>query len=319
MIAQEPFDDLIAGVTLHTHDGYDFYVHEAILSAASRKLKMKLETTEASVRYHQSTGQIIGAVKLLPVSINSATLDCVLRFCYPIPNPKVRDRTQLESMLFFANEHALEGVVSALEEEFIRLVDVNKEPLVAYAVGLRFKWIKLRDLATRASLLCTVDQLLHQGTSHADHYALQSLSQADYHRFLLFHYRCRERISQIYPSFHSLELWDSMKNDRSLERHTCHSGRWGRSHMLLPCWLIEWMENLGEAVSRGAACQDMKLARRERGLAQFKAMTVTSEGTCSACIDPKRNLSLNCMIHFLDDIIEEKVEQAIFEVHIHSS
>ncbi|KAJ8480844.1 hypothetical protein ONZ45_g15513 [Pleurotus djamor] len=308
-VADPPFDDPSSGITLRTSDGFDFYVHEAILSTASPVLKQKLSVHKVGFSYVDSENQVHLANKTFMVSIDSATLDRILRFCYPVPRPEIEDEVQLLEICRFADEYKLEGVMEAMEDEYIRLVYNEKEPLVEYAMGVMHSWAKLTSLAIRASLGHTANNLLRQGTANSTHYAVRVLSQADYHRFLQFHFVCRERISRIFLSFHSLEVWDVMKADKALTPHSCQFGRWGKSHAVFPAWLIEWGGMMGNAIIRGAPYPDLKLAQRER---QLRSMSC--RGTCAACDDIQRNLTMTRLVHMMDDVIEEKVEQTIDEI-----
>ncbi|KAJ8508032.1 hypothetical protein ONZ45_g9657 [Pleurotus djamor] len=305
MIALRPFNDRNANVIIRSSDGVDFYVHESILCLASSTFKHKLSVTTPDVlRNHQITEAEANA-KFLRVLIDSTTLDCVLRFCYPGRSPEISDQSDLEKVLHAADQHEFEGVIQALEEEYIRLGEVEKKPLRAYAMARRYEWKKLTKLAVRASLYFTLDELLVQSASQSTQVALRSMSPLDHQMFLQFHALCRSSCAKIYKNFHELDLWKDVMAAQPQRPHKCH-GRADMAHF--PNWLVFRMVCIGEDVEKGA------LRRDSVGLYRKRAPNTRFGTGCNACEDPRYLLPLADAFLMLDARIRDKVAVCIDQV-----
>lgn len=142
-IAEHPFDDISADIILRTCDDTKFYVHQLILSMASPIFRDMFVVGQSSVSGEDSGGNAAKPVVL--ITEDSAVIDRLLRFCYPVADPVV-PLEELPEVMEAARKYDIGFIFEALKGTLYR--DELFYPLQVYAIAARFA---LEDLAASAA------------------------------------------------------------------------------------------------------------------------------------------------------------------------
>ena len=127
-----PFDKpKSADVILRSSDPLDFHARKAILAEASAvfddmfNLPQPPASASTSVpsatRVHIDSSEYKDGLPVITLQEDSATLDALLRFCYPIPNKRIHDIDTLSRILTASMKYAMDGVTAMLREDLRRL------------------------------------------------------------------------------------------------------------------------------------------------------------------------------------------------------
>lgn len=126
--ASEPFHLGEGDVILRSCDGVDFHVYKVVLSLASPFFKSIFSLQQPSDP-QPANGDVI------PVAEDRATLESLLRYCYPIRNPCVQDLKMAELVLAAAIKYDMDEP-SYLVKQVLRELMVTS-PLQAFAISCR--------------------------------------------------------------------------------------------------------------------------------------------------------------------------------------
>ena len=175
--APSPFNKRNADVILRSLDGVEFFVRSHILIEASPWFEAHLSLPISSPTH-------------LILDAHSATLETLLRICYPIPKPQSQRTVEdIESALRIAEKYKLDLPVVVLEEE---LLDMARRgfALEVWALACR---LSREDLGRRAAQ-CTFNDhrfdIRRIGSLHG-------VSAGDYFRLREYH----RRRGQVAPPF----------------------------------------------------------------------------------------------------------------------
>lgn len=136
-----PFDDASADIILRSNDKVDFDVHKLILSIASPIFKDMF--TLPPPGSHSGLGAGRDEVKQgLPVVLvddDERSLNLMLHFCYPLPDPPLDDFEDMKKILRIAHKYQLENVRSALISRLMQFAQEQPERVFAIAWAYEMK------------------------------------------------------------------------------------------------------------------------------------------------------------------------------------
>ncbi|TDL26739.1 hypothetical protein BD410DRAFT_783851 [Rickenella mellea] len=109
-LATTPFDDANADIALRSAEGVHFRVAKAILVHSSPFFRDMLSLPQPSTSASPSSGnrEDFDGIPVVPVSESKLTLDTLLRICYPILSPEVRDLLVIRDVLAAALKYDME-------------------------------------------------------------------------------------------------------------------------------------------------------------------------------------------------------------------
>ena len=134
-IAQTPFDDMAADVILRSHDGVDFYVYRTVLAIASPFFKDMFSLPQTIQAREQTVRQPAPAV--VDFSEDSQTLDRLLRLCYPIIDPVIKELTEVEDALEAAIKYQMVEATVILQA-LLRTFGPS-DPLKVFVIACRLQ------------------------------------------------------------------------------------------------------------------------------------------------------------------------------------
>ena len=138
-VSTEPFDE--GDVILRTADDVDFRVFRVVLSLASPFFK-------GLFSLQQPDPTAPNDVPVIPVTEDSTTLTCLLRYCYPIRNPDIDNLDLLSRVLEAAIKYDMDEPTYLAKEVFLTLME--DDPLHAYAISCNLRCEE--EAATAAEL-----------------------------------------------------------------------------------------------------------------------------------------------------------------------
>ncbi|KAL6300885.1 hypothetical protein BKA93DRAFT_800099 [Sparassis latifolia] len=177
--AQHPFDNPAANVILRSSDNIDFCVHSVILSEASPFFKDMFSLQQPLVDHTKPDGldEYRDGRPVIVVGEDSRTLDSLLRLCYPITDPELKELTEVRAVLEAALKYQMEQA-TAIAAKALRTF-AHGEPLRIWAIACR---LRLEVEARYAAGLS-----LAQPISGEFPEEMQELTAGPYFRLLRFH------------------------------------------------------------------------------------------------------------------------------------
>ncbi|KAJ8502389.1 hypothetical protein ONZ45_g11803 [Pleurotus djamor] len=187
-LASAPFDSASADLKLHSCDGVEFRVHKVVLQMATPFFENILAMPQSP---HTNT---INGIPIIPFEEHSSTLDALLRYCYPVPDPVIQEFTTLEDILKACHKFDFTAVTARMEKEYLRICAhvVRDSPCAAFALACQYKWSIVARAAAEASLLHKMDDLVREIPSLA-----YPLDADDFFQLFKYHVRCREVIRDV--------------------------------------------------------------------------------------------------------------------------
>jgi hypothetical protein len=138
-----PFSSATKGdVILQSSDGLHFYVHRSILTESSAVFADMVSIPHPSDEKDT----------LIPMSEDSITLDLVLRYIYPIPNPIISKFEQLQDVLRAADKYFMESVKEAVRAALISERFLAKNPVRVYLTACQYMFVDEAQRASRRAL-----------------------------------------------------------------------------------------------------------------------------------------------------------------------
>lgn len=153
--AAPPFCSPSADVGLRSSDNVDFHVHKALLALASPIFADLFSVPQPPVPCAEDLHPLLN-IPLIRLTEDSTTLDALLRLLYPVPDPALRDASQIASVREAAVKYEM-GEAMMLMERALR-EEVEREPLRAYAVACR---TGLEDVARAAAAACASAEFVY--------------------------------------------------------------------------------------------------------------------------------------------------------------
>lgn len=102
-VVNAPFNTDFADAILRTSDKIDFYVHIPILRMASTVFGDMFTTSQPPSEARPT--QTAPFRPIVNLTEDSATIDCVLRYCYPVLDPTITDLDVLDRVLTAADKY----------------------------------------------------------------------------------------------------------------------------------------------------------------------------------------------------------------------
>ena len=165
-----PFNDPRADLVLQSCDGVNFRVFRTILAQASPFFDTTFSLPQphaqqmtSSPSIHASSGS--QPIPIVPVTEDSATLDCLLRICYPTRRPSLDQVWHVERVVEAAKKYQMDAALRVAEEALMRIAETDA--LGVYATACRFE---LKDAAQtsarmtlRMSVSTVIETLMQEG------------------------------------------------------------------------------------------------------------------------------------------------------------
>lgn len=146
-VASAPFDNAsTADIIFRTSDHVHFYAHRIILSIASPFFEGMFSISQPPIS--GGCQVTIDGTPVVEVPEESSTMDCVLRYCYPVRDPIVESLGLLDRVLSAAIKYALDQAIF-LATEALRTY-VSRSPLFVYAISCRHGLVEEAKLAAAA-------------------------------------------------------------------------------------------------------------------------------------------------------------------------
>ncbi|KAF9501353.1 hypothetical protein BDN71DRAFT_1585085 [Pleurotus eryngii] len=162
---------------------FEFRVHKCVLAVASPFFR-----TMFSLSQPDNPGSDAPSLPLIPVSEPKSTIEVLLQFVYPIPDPPIRTLEELTTMLGAAIKYEFECLVTSLRKLLVSPHSLQSQPVRVFAIACRFDLDDEAKTASRYTLRVNVlDCPLSDDLKH--------ISADSYHQLLDLHRR-RPRTAQ---------------------------------------------------------------------------------------------------------------------------
>ncbi|KAI0820776.1 hypothetical protein BC628DRAFT_1395332 [Trametes gibbosa] len=146
-VGPPPFNNPSADLILRSHNQTDFHVWRDILREASPIFSDMF--TVAQPRSDQRPTTDIDA-PVVHVTESARTLESLLRYCYPTPDPDFSSIDDLKPVLEAAQKYQIAYIVRALAQQL--LVFADGAPLQAFSVALQFDLVDTARAAAKLTL-----------------------------------------------------------------------------------------------------------------------------------------------------------------------
>lgn len=130
-----------ADVVLRTSDGVDFYVHKVVLALASPFFAGLFSISQPS------SGQTIDDLPVIDVDEDTFTLDCLLRYCYPVQDPTLTDLNSVDRVLGAVTKYALEEAEALVTQHLQGYLEAQS--LQVFAVSCHHGCEKMARIAAQ--------------------------------------------------------------------------------------------------------------------------------------------------------------------------
>jgi len=152
--APAPFNKPSANIILRSVDGVDFRVREGILAEASSIFEDMLSLPPLPgghrKRKDRDDQEYRGDIPVIPVTESSRTLENILRFCYPVENPKMMSAVAICEALEASKKYMMEQAEKDIKKQFANHAD--QEPLRLYAIAASHDWKDQMKIAAQGTL-----------------------------------------------------------------------------------------------------------------------------------------------------------------------
>ncbi|KAI0063268.1 hypothetical protein BV25DRAFT_408442 [Artomyces pyxidatus] len=143
--ASAPFDDVRADIILRSCDGIDFRVFKNILSVASPVFADMFDLSHPPSA--NNTRETRHGLPVFVLSEDARTLDRLLRFCYPVRSPQLKNLGDIRLLLEAIRKYCMDVFDDHLNHALSEAID--RDPVAVFAIASRFE---LGDIATKAAL-----------------------------------------------------------------------------------------------------------------------------------------------------------------------
>lgn len=185
-----PFADEDSDIILRSSDNVDFHVHRLFLSKASPVFRDMFSLP-------QGMDTPLTGAPIVQMSEGQQSLDTMLRFCYPIPDPPLTSIGAIKQALKVGQKFQIAQIESAVQERAISNVRTFDPPETLYALGWRYQ---LRDV-----VLAAAKETLRSVNSPTYVDDFDELAGIAYHRLVDYRARCGEVASS---AIRSWKLWE---------------------------------------------------------------------------------------------------------------
>jgi len=176
-----------ADVILISHPvAAEFRLHRCILAAASPVFRDMFNLPQPPSLCPADHNDHL---PVIPVSESRTTLDILLRFIYPVPDPLITSLDVLSSIMGAAVKYDFNSVIATLSSLLVSSQFMDANPTRVYAIACRYDLEEVAKLASRSTLSMDI---LEKGCPPED---LKNITAYSYHRLLEFH-RARSQAAQ---------------------------------------------------------------------------------------------------------------------------
>lgn len=195
-VTRHPFTKPNADLVLRSCDGVEFRVWKSILVEASPFFEDMLGLPQPAAQDDLSDDKLItssvgaNGVPTIDVTEDARTLDALLRFCYPMPDPMLDTVGALAPMLGAVKKYQIDGRAAEVKRMLLHLAET--EPVRAYAVAVRFQ---MDEEAAAAARLALAYPLIGPFVEELD-----EIPTSAYHRLLRYHLKCQDAVRYITES-----------------------------------------------------------------------------------------------------------------------
>ncbi|KAG2103128.1 uncharacterized protein F5147DRAFT_706651 [Suillus discolor] len=231
--AQAPFDDHNCDIILRSADGVDFHVYKLILSLVSPIFKDMFTLPQSE---SQSD---ISSVPIIDVMEGSTTLESLLLLCYPAAaTPTFHSLDDAKVVMKAASKYDIQAALSRAGDLVMAQFFPNHF-LELYALSCQFGWQRHAQTAATRAL-----EIKDLGRPSNGFHGLQDISGADYHRLLVYHYRCGVIAQNVGSSLSWLESLSHM----AAVRDGCYKCGtiYMKQHLKVASWFNEYLVSSGK-------------------------------------------------------------------------
>ncbi|PSS38063.1 hypothetical protein PHLCEN_2v94 [Hermanssonia centrifuga] len=192
--APPPFDKRPGEAVFRSSDGVIFRVRRAILIESSAFFSHLLTPSLIPTKRKEcDTSEFVDGIEVISLQEHSHTLDHLLRFCYPIEDPEIKNPLELGDVLDAARKYEMTFVVKQARKQFA--VFAEREPLRMYMMACRRGWVDFPIVAAKASLACSSQcEQLHEIENVP---AGQFVTSSEFNRLQSYHRRCGAAASSL--------------------------------------------------------------------------------------------------------------------------
>lgn len=180
--AAPPFNKPTADLILRSCDAIDFRIRRGIIAEASPIFEDMLSLPQpppSPSDCHTTTPD----APVVCLSESARTLDLLLRFIYPMPDPEIAALEDTCAVLEAARKYLMDHTACVVQRRFA--AQAAQAPLRAYALACARGWVDEMRVAARASLGRPLEEL-------RDACELEDLSAGAYLRLQAYHRGCRK-------------------------------------------------------------------------------------------------------------------------------
>ncbi|PCH36294.1 hypothetical protein WOLCODRAFT_126999 [Wolfiporia cocos MD-104 SS10] len=178
-----PFDSPDADLVLESSDMTRFRVHKVIITLSSPVLRemVKQEVDQRSAG--------VQALPIVHISENSASLELLLRLCYPIDLPPLNNHRLFFSVLEASHKFKIKRAVHILEQQLEDLM--SSDPLRSYLLAASHRQ---KEHAVKSANLLLEGTIYKLQSTYVDD--MEAVTAGPYFRLLQFHIQCSEAINK---------------------------------------------------------------------------------------------------------------------------
>ncbi|PFH50167.1 hypothetical protein AMATHDRAFT_61659 [Amanita thiersii Skay4041] len=225
-----------------------FRVHKCILGAASPFFNDMFSLPEPVSNWEGKREEMEEALPVIPVTETKETLDLLLRFLYPIPNPRTDTLAlpELVSLIAAAQKYDFPSVLGVLRALLVspRLGFLAQDPLRVYAVACRFGLEREAREASRWTLRVNVIEAPLEEE-------LKWVSAWSYHRLLGLHWRRAKEAREVVERWYAVVERAKEEGAGSLSPPKCVQCN-GSPFTIReePKWWVEFVKRAKEILGR---------------------------------------------------------------------
>ncbi|KAI0255768.1 hypothetical protein BJV78DRAFT_1119142, partial [Lactifluus subvellereus] len=182
-LANAPFDDSRADLTLRSGDGVHFRIFKIILSLASPVFADMFSIPEP-----ESTSEgAHGVPTVVTVSEDSKSLDLSLRHLYPVPSPTGVGLREARILAEFARKYQVDALESVITRHLTDAIE--DDPAGVYAIAVTYGHKDIGAKAARAALKLPISRLQSP--------QLQCITAGLYVELIQYHIACGKAASAV--------------------------------------------------------------------------------------------------------------------------
>jgi BTB/POZ domain len=201
----------------------EFKVHRNILSVASPFFRDMFSLPQDPA---------LGKVQTLPMPESRQTLEALLCFVYPLPDPDLTTLEEVKDMLAVTTKYEFDSVTNALRHILLSPTFLHTSPVRVYAIACRFELDEEAKIASRYTLNVNLLDVSLDGASDGAPEGvgedLKWITAFHYHQLMVLHKR---RAAEAIRALHEVAAKDEIKcvqcNGSSFHHSLLHSSMSG--------------------------------------------------------------------------------------------